>query len=179
VHLALLVLALSLLLSGPALATEDADEMRNHIEELVARNAWSGADRAYETLVDSGIRLTGYEHFLAGRAALALGKINRAVERFEQAQKSDQKDAATEMLAQINGQYGTAKLKLPASHKGGVPLRARDPQIDPVFRLVVEQAKKTLEADGSYSGLMPLGRYKLGQTAFEVTGDKPVKAKLS
>lgn len=166
---------LAVLFAGPSHAQEDEPDPRQQIEELVARNAWSAADRVYIALLDQGLRLDDADHFRGARAAMALGRINDAVARLEQARKHPESQP---LLDQIATGYGAVKLSVPGSHSGGVPFRSTDAMIDPLHRTVVQAAKEALESDGSYKGLLPLGNYKIGDTAFEVVIDGTAKAKL-
>ncbi len=174
----LLTLLLLTTAVGPAWAGDAEDELREQIEQLVARNAWSGADRAYEILSERGVRMGYREHWLGGQAAGALGDAAAALDRFELAKKIDDTQEIQDQIQQIHETYGSAKLKVPGNWSGGVPLRTRDAIIDPTQRLVIERAKTILGETGKFNGLLPQGRYMLGETAFEVTGDKTAKAKL-
>lgn len=164
-------------LASPAFA-ETVDELRTEIEQRVAQNNWQAADRAYRSLVDQG-RASAQDHLLGGQAARALGLVNDALARLESAQKMDKDNAeATRHLGEIAERYGEVKLKTAGSWEGGVPLRTASPIIDAEFRQVVLQAKKQLEAEHSYAGLLPLGAFKLGDVEFEVVADEVTKASL-
>lgn len=165
-------LALFLLLA-PAARAETDEELRAELQERVARNNWAGADRAYVALADQS-KPTPTDHRLGGQAARAMGHVNDAADRLEKAAKTDEEAAA--ILAEIERRFGEVKLKV--TGEGGVPLRAKAPLIDSEYRLVVEAAKKQLEASGSYNGLLPLGGFTLGDQEFTVTADKPAKATL-
>ncbi|NCG17788.1 MAG: hypothetical protein GWP91_02080 [Rhodobacterales bacterium] len=175
----LLVLAMS---TAPALADDtenvDVEDVRRQIEQRVARNAWSGADRAYLILKDQGVRLSARDHLLGGLAAQALGDIDSALTRFELTQKQQDDEEIQDRIQKILQAYGQAKLKVPRDWSGGIPLRALSPIVDPTRRLVIDNAKRKLTTDGRFSGLLPRGRYQLGEVAFEVTGDKLAKGKL-
>ena len=69
-------------------------------------------------------------------------------------------------------------LKLPGSHEGAVPLRPRMPFVDPVQRLCLDGAKKSLGETGRYQGLLPIGGYRFGEGEFEVLPAEHTKAKL-
>ena len=129
-------------------------------------------------LKEQGIRLSARDHLLGGLAAQALGDVDSALNRFELAQKQQDDEEIQQHIQQIQEAYGLAKLKIPKAWSGGIPLRADNPIVDPTQRLVIENAKKRLSADGKFSGLLPRGRYLLGETEFEVTGDTTAKGKL-
>jgi len=165
-----------MLSTGTAVAQESSEDLRKEIEVLVARNAWSGADRAYTTLIEDKVKLDPTDHFRGARAAMALGNINDTVERLERA---DGHEEARTLLAEILAAYGEVKLAVPGSHSGGVPLRPAGPMVDATHRAVLEAAKDALQETGKYKGLLPVGTYKLGATPFDVIVGSTTKAKLS
>ena len=175
----LLILSMWMATTAWAGKTEVSEEaLRAAIETEVARNAWAEADRAYVLLIDAGIRLDAREHLLAGQAARAMGRVNDALTRFELSARLEQTPEAEEEIARITQEYGQVDLKIPGGWEGAVPLKARTPLVDPLLRLQLEEARKVLAAEGRYRGLLPLGGYRLGETAFEVTREEPVKVKL-
>lgn len=166
------------LLSAPAHAGESADQIRDRIEQSVARNAWADADRAYTALLGTGARATYRDHLLAGQAARALGDVNAALARFERARRVDDTAEVVQQIERIQERYGQVKLKVPGKHSGGVALNPRAPVIDAELRSVIEHARRTLTQTGRYKGLLPVGGYRLGQTDLEVSNHATTRATL-
>ena len=165
------------MLSSPvAAAAQTYQEWHEQLEQSVARNAWDAADAAYRGVLDTTKKPTPLEHVLGARAALALGNINDAIERLEEA--DGEEEFVAQSLGEVRNNYADAKLKVPGSHSGSVSLVARDNPIDPAKRRTVELTRKALEAKGKYSGLLPVGRYRLGKTEFEVVIGEMAKAKF-
>ena len=177
-HLTLSTLLVLALFSAPAHAGESADQIRDRIEQSVARNACADADRAYLALLGTGARATYRDHLLAGQAARALGDVNAALARFERARRAEDTSEISEQIERIQDRYGQVKLKVPGKHSGGVALSPRSPVIDAELRAVIEHARRTLAQDGRYKGLLPVGGYRLGRTDLEVSNQVTTRATL-
>ena len=49
---------------------------------------------------------------------------------------------------------------------------------NPEYRIAFTHAQEALTEDGRYEGVLPLGRYQLGEVAFEVFGGEPLVVKV-
>ena len=80
--------------------------------------------------------------------------------------------------AVIEASYGQVTLK--ARHKPDAPpaLLGEDLGFNPEYRIAFTHAQDALTEDGRYDGVLPLGRYQLGEVAFEVFGGEPLIVKV-
>lgn len=162
-------------LGTPSLASaQDRQEWHDQLIQRVARNSWDGADAAYVGLLETAGTATPDEHLLGAKASLALGNINDAAARLEGADDTDAE--VIKELTRLRERYAAAKLKA-SGGRNAASLVARDNPIDSAERRTVELAGKALQSEGKYRGLLPIGRYRLGETEFEVVAGQTAKAK--
>lgn len=167
-------------LGTPAFAGEaEAEHVRlqNEIGSLVARSAWRGADRVYEQMVALRLPLTFDDHWLGAQTAKALGNVNDTHVRLKAAEALGPTELLYEELAQLYAAYGMVKVKVSKDHEQPV-LRTLEMPFDPVMARTIDAARVAVEADNAYDGLLPLGRYEVAGTRFDVIGEPLVKIKV-
>jgi len=152
-----------------------ADEMAR----LSAENRWDGVDNHYHTLVGlRGAEPTYHDHWLGAQAASARGDVQATWDRLQQALSVEFTDDALSWWAELTAQYGEVSISVRRSYDGSRDLSVARMPLDPEPRATISAAQGALAVTDSYRGLLPLGQYRLGETAFEVVGGPVVNVTL-
>jgi hypothetical protein len=151
---------------------EAAEHVRltEEMRRLSARNTWKGVEAAYQALIElerKGETLTYEDHFLGAQAARGLGDINATYGRLHLAAHLDEQTEVVEWLADIDANYGPVELS--ARSKEPVRLEAATMPFAPDKRAAIAAAAAAMQATRTYSGLLPVGDYTLGEKRFTVT----------
>jgi hypothetical protein len=176
--LALVGLALSPRVAGAADDREalEAEHVRlaEEMRMLASRNAWRGVEDSYEkldALADRGVVLTVDDIWFGAQAARSLGDLSTAYARLKTAQALGTNDAIDQWVEDIESSYGPVELSVDARYGGSFALTPAEMPFDPEGRSAIEAAQESITETRAYRGLLPLGRYELGDRSFEV-GDE-------
>lgn len=180
-----LATAFSVLSCSSALATpwsEDAEARRlvQEMNDLAERNAWVGVSRAYErVLALPDVDLDTATHWLAAEASRNQGDMVMAWVRLNQVLSVEPLHSnAIYQRAVIEASYGEVTLRTPGGPDPTPVLMGEDLGFNPEYRFAFEHAQEALDEFGRYEGLLPLGRYQLGEVEFEVLGGDPLMVKV-
>ena len=178
-----LLFGIMMLLAQPAFAGPQAEynRLQEEATKLAARNAWKGVDRVYvqlTVLAEKGIPLSYSDHMMGATASKSLGSVNDTWTRVTAANEMDPTIQSFEMLAVIFANYGPVSLRIKKNWEGDTELVAKDLGFNPEQQRVVQQARKDLEEERNYAGLLPLGRYVLGDKKFDIVGGPLVEVLL-
>jgi hypothetical protein len=167
-----------LLCAALAWATPRSDDERSLLSEemhaLAVDGAWEQVDRVYDALDTLKAPLSFEDHVVGAKAAHALGSVNAHHVRLSRAAELNGTEPIFVQLAELEAYYGTVHL---VALRDGVSLRITDSPGDPVQRHTIDLASGAVTRHGSYHGLLPLGRYSLGQRQFEVVGGPTVRVR--
>lgn len=159
-----------------AAAEAEVQRLREQLRGLAGRSHWSGVDELYQRMVAVDPEgLTLEDHLRGIEAAEALGRPDLAWPRVKAALTLSDSEELIERYARLSVFYGEVSLKLDRSWTGPATLEATPMPLDPVQRRVIEAAQEALAEGGSYTGLLPLGMYRVGQTRFGVVGGPVVE----
>lgn len=162
-----------------AAAPDRAEYVRlgRELEQLAARNAWSGVERTYHKLRQTGIAL-GFEHHFAGaQAARALGDVHAARRRLDAAHALREDPQVVNWMFEIDSKYGRVTLACePGKHR--LELTAENVPFQPDMRQAVEFAARRVAERCAFDGLLPHGSYSFGGHPFVVQGVQAVKIDL-
>ena len=150
--------------------TRLSEEMRM----LASRNAWRGVEDSYgklEALHDRGVELSVDDVWFGAQAARSLGDLSTAYTRLKTAQSLGSNEAIDQWVADIESSYGPVELSVDSHYEGSFALVPAEMPFDPEGRGAIESAQKSIADTRAYSGLLPLGRYELGDRSFEVGAD--------
>lgn len=164
----LAVVAMFLVPRGAFGACDRAEFQRLSGEQtkLAQRNAWSGVERTYDRLRDTGCDLTFDQHQLAAEAARVRGKSADQYERLQVALAVREDAAARAQLAALEENYGRVVIKGDARRP---PALTRDPlPFAPDQRKSIEWAQTVLAETGRFEGLLPAGTYEVGASTLKV-----------
>jgi hypothetical protein len=157
----------------------EVDRLVNEMRALGARGAWDGVDRAWRAALAVDAALVPPEaHVLGAHAAQNTGSMNDCWTRLQMAHAVAPTDETAEWIARIYANYGEVSLRASGSWKGLVVLEALDPTFLPDATLTVEAARRSLLDVRAYDGLLPSGRYRVGDKAFEIIGGPRVEVVL-
>ena len=167
-------LALLVVLFAPGIASacDMAEKLRLSEEEkkLASRNAWSGVERAYESLQATKCDLGFEQHFLGAEAARYLGKVFEQYERLTLSKtvatdaQAEELPKIEESLAGIDAAYGRVEI-VGDPRRRPVLTRAEMP-FAPDQRKAIEWAQTVVAETGSFKGMLPLGPYTVGEIEF-------------
>lgn len=175
----LLFLLFLLLAAPPAAEASEAERTRltQEMGKLVARGAWKGADRAYTELTAlEGAELSYDEHLLGAQIARTLGNTNDTHQRLKAAEAIDPTEEVYVELAQLFAAYGLVEIRVTrkaAAHE----LSALELPFDGAMVRTIEAARDQLRETRRYQGLLPLGRYRIGEHRFDVIGEPLLQVK--
>lgn len=165
------LLALAVLLSAtPAFALDAATEAEYHrlaakLENLAERNAWTGAERTYQSMSELGMELTFKDHFQGAQAARAVGDVTSARKRLDICSKMQENEEVLDWLWQIDQTYGTVHL---FADVGAVELKANVTPFDPNQLSAIQFAQNSVATTGTFEGLLPKGDYTFGPFDLQV-----------
>jgi hypothetical protein len=160
---------MSLMVPATAFAEcEEAERLRlaDEAKKLAQRNAWSGVERAYTSLLETKCVLTFDDHFLGAQSARYLGKTFEMYTRLGDARALDQRSEIIENMEAIDMNYGRVDLRGDARFRPELTREAMP--FAPDQRKSIEWAQEVIANTGSFNGMLPKGEYGVGGTAFAV-----------
>ena len=168
-------------LLAPAIAEagtkEDAEHTRlaEEMRRLASRNAWRGVEAAYQKMLPlqrRDVTLTFDDHYIGAQAASNLGNINDTYRRLKRAvavaEEVEQTRQAGNWLREIEGSYGQVELKVDPRYTGEATLSVVQMPFATDQRAAYDRAQAKVSRDGSYTGLLPVGKYTFGDSSFTV-----------
>lgn len=162
----------------------DAEALRlsDEIVRLAQKTAWTGVERKYGELESlKKVEVSGHVHLLGAQAARQRGDVAAAYVRAQRALQvdpSDQEvvDEASRWLADFLVNYGQVEIQLSVGFKGEPTVQALDGAgFNPKIRQSMAVVETHLVRDRHYAGFLPLGRYRIGQTDFDIYGGPKVE----
>lgn len=175
-------LLLFLLSFGVAHADERSQaELDRYVEDmngLVERQQWVGVERQYAKIMEmKGVDIPRSVHVTAAMAARERGDIAQMVARLERAQELEKDEETTRWLNELSEQFSYVELR-------SVPPRSvtLEPGLMPFApdqRKAVELATLSLDQNGEFVGMLPVGMYTLQGVSFEVTAGVTARVELS
>lgn len=157
----------------------EVDRLLNEMRALSARGAWDGVDRAWRAAMAVDPALVPAEaHVLGAHAAQNNGSMNGCWERLHRAHALSPTDETAEWIARIYANYGEVSLRATGGWKGLVLLDALDPTFSPDATHTLDAARQALLDARAYEGLLPLGRYRVGDEPFDIVGGPRVSVVL-
>jgi hypothetical protein len=161
--------AFSLML--PTVAQAECDEsekvrLSGEIKKLAQRNAWTGVERSYAALLNTGCVLNFKENQLGAESARYLGKTWEMYERLAAAKDLDPQPPILESLSGLDANYGRVEIRGDARRR---PVLSREAMpFAPDQRKSIEWAIEVVTGTGSFKGMLPLGDYVVGEIPFSV-----------
>ncbi len=180
-----LLLAL-FLLTAPGSATSpelkaETTRLSAELRERVAAGRWEAADGSYRRLSTlEGAALSYEDHWAGFLAAQSLGDAIAQAQRLEAARAVRATEDTDYALAMLMAWYGRVDLHVSKRLDPRPTLTMEVVPFEPDQRRVLEAANEAILREGSYSGLLPLGIYRIGETRFDIVGEElpvPVKVK--
>ena len=148
--------------------------LHDEMQRLAKRQVWTGVARLYAEIEElEGVQLT-YDDYVAGAmAARHEGEVLLAYERLTEAAKIDGTREVIEWLWSIDTAYG--RVQLSTDPPGPTTLSIEQMPMLPDQRAAVEAARRKIEEEGIYDGMLPEGTYTFADQTFTVTaGPKEV-----
>jgi hypothetical protein len=153
-------------------AQAEAVRLSEEMGRLAKRTAWRGVDDAYLKLLElerKGAVPTYKDHYVGAEAARALGDINATWQRLNRAKAVQATDEVASWLADIDANYGRAKLSASEKYEGTLALGMAELPFAPDQRQAVTRAQGLVAQSRNYDGLLPFGSYTYGDATFELS----------
>jgi hypothetical protein len=166
------VLIVSFLLgaSTPAFAAPGDDAARAEyvrlsaeLKRLSEKNAWTGVERTYQAILETGVDPTYDDYFYAAHAARSFGDVTAARDRLLLANDIREEREVMDWLWEIDSSYGKVALM---SDPGTHALEPDAMPFHPDRAATVQYAQQQITETGAYEGFLPEGEYSFGR--FEV-----------
>jgi len=158
----------------------EARRLVTEMNDLARRNAWAGVSQTYERAIAlPGVNYDSAVHWLAAEAARNEGDMVITWRRLNRVlQIEPLHPDAIYQRAVIEASYGQVTLKARSKPDAPPALLGEDLGFNPEYRIAFTHAQEALTEAGRYEGVLPLGRYQLGEVAFEVFGGEPLLVKV-
>lgn len=164
---------------GPNESEETAAEitrLTGEMRRLAQRNAWTGVEANYKALLTltAPDALPAKTHKMGAEAARALGDASETYSRLILAKAAAEKageptQEIVDWMNDMNENYGRVEIKVDRKYKGELNLVTGVPPFAPDQRAALATAAAELAENRSFSGLLPVGTYSVGDQTFTVT----------
>ena len=179
--------ALALLLSTTSLAQEEVQaidveqeemteaakkaeyrRLSEELHKLATRNAWTGVERFYKQLEETGVPIQFDELITGAHSARAIGDTKLARTRLVTASKLKEQRDVIEWLWEIDEAYGTVYLACDPDRKKRPELGIKAMPFDPNQAKSVHFAQEQVSENCLFDGMLPGGKYTVGPYNFQV-----------
>ncbi|MCA9491836.1 MAG: hypothetical protein KC621_18015 [Myxococcales bacterium] len=160
-----------------ASACDETEKLRLAEEQrkLASRNAWTGVERMYDSLLETKCELGFEQHYLGAEAAKLLGKVLEQHERLTVALASAPTEVDPDHPERSGEAIQSAISAIEADYRR-VDIQG-DPRRRPVLtrpempfatdqRKAIEWAQTVVSETGSFKGMLPFGAYVVGDQEF-------------
>ncbi len=167
----LALLCLTLVTLEPVFAVEPSASQRAEyrrqtveLHKLAQREAWSGVERFYLSISAGAVEPSSADHVAAAHAAASRGEVHAVRDRLMSAHRLEEDREVVEWLWSIDTNFGEVEVVA----AGGNPLTVERLPFDRSKAAAVAYAQDAIDSDDQFAGLLPAGRYLLGETVFVV-----------
>ncbi len=161
-------------LAGPKAAQiAEARRLSQEMNTLAERNAWKGVERNYVQLISldgRSVSVSPRDHLLGAQAAEQRGSMFDVWRRLRAAQEAGFDGETARWLATIETSFDRVVIEVSPVFAEVPFLEARDMGFDPAAQRTIAAARESLASRRGFDGLLPLGRYHIDATEFEVLG---------
>ncbi len=164
-------------LARDQVAQAERDRLLEEMRTRSAARQWAAVERAYRQLHALGLEVPFEAHVLAAHAAQSSGDVEGAILRLEAALAVRPDPEVRSWLNELRQAYGRVVLETRGGT--GLLLEPLEPFFQPDRRAQVEAAARALAQTGTYVGMLPVGRYRLGDREFDVSPGVAVQVTLS
>jgi hypothetical protein len=154
------------------------------LENLARKSAWPGVDRTFKELEALGLPLSLADYLLGAQAAIQGGDLFLGLSRVQIGLAASTADEdpnspysrAKELATSIESRFGQVRISL-GTKKTCIPVLMLSPlPFAEDERVAFEQARKRIQEDRSFTGLLPAGSYKIDTNSFSVEAGQPMQA---
>ncbi len=174
----ILLLLLSVDFSFAASEEKEAERVRisGDMDRFSKRGNWKAVEKKYKEILGLGLDIPFEDHLLGAQAAFNLGKVKqtclileRAIElAADSSELAEAKASAESWLSEIYSTFFPVELSISKSFDGPRDLQISELPFMPEEQDAYNKAKKTLEEQGTFKGMLPVGEYMLGGQSFVV-----------
>lgn len=170
-------------LSTEVLADEFTDQAEYErisidMEKMGKNGVWVGVDKRYRNLEKLGVDIQ-FEHYVLGaQAAQELGNILECKKRLSEALEIRPKKKQLKLWYEgIDNNYGYVALF--ATSKKVASLEQQSMVADPVQQKAIAFAQQSLERNGEFEGMIPIGEYNFSGQKFRLRAGIAVQLDIS
>ena len=153
------------------------DRLLSEMTKFSKTQSWSGVNKRFGEMEKLGLEIGANELLMAAQASQGLGDIYQAKDRVSRALLLKEKKSTRKWYTQLNNNYG--QVTLIARNKSARSLDQLQITMDPVQRQAIVFAQESLENNGEFRGLLPLGEYNFGGQVFVVKPDMDIHLEIS
>ena len=160
--------------------TDQAEYERISIDmEKMGRNGiWTGVDKRYKDLEKLGVNIQFDHYVLGAQAAQELGDILECKKRLSEALEIKPKKKQLKLWYEaIDNNYGYVALF--ATSKKVAALERQNMVADPVHQKAIAFAQQSLDNDGEFEGMIPIGEYNFSGQKFRLRAGIAVQLDIS
>lgn len=176
----MLGLLLLLLTTTPSLASQEGSvelseyhRLHDEMDRLATKRAWTGVERTWRALVETGVEPTDDDRIIAAHAALARGDLDAARERLLVVAGRSENREVIDTLFRIDNDYGRVTLA------GSYELVQETKPFLPEAEAASARATAHVAETGTFEGFLPPGRYRFGYDVIEVVAGESLELELT
>ena len=162
-----------------AAATSEADAERVRLSEDMARMAkrgnWRAVDKKYRQIAAlRKVDIPFEDHMMGAQASFNLGDIASTRQRIVLALDVQENEEALQWLEGIDAAFVSIDISIDNSYDGDRELKMTELPFMPEEQDAYNRAKRMLADKGQFAGMLPVGEYSIGETAFLIAaGEEP------
>lgn len=139
-------------------ARGNAESVRlsHDMKRLASRNAWSGVERIFQLILETGVTPSWDDYISAAHAARTTGDVTAVRERLLAANIIQESKEVHDWLWTIDNEYGQTQL---AADKKYAKLDVAVMPFNPDQVAAIKYAQSSLEEEGIFEGFLPAGDY--------------------
>ena len=167
-----------------AAATSEADAERVRLSEDMARMAkrgnWRAVDKKYRQIAAlRKVDIPFEDHMMGAQASFNLGDIASTRQRIVLALDVQENEEALQWLEGIDAAFVSIDISIDNSYDGDRELKMAELPFMPEEQDAYNRAKRILADKGQFAGMLPVGEYSIGETAFLIAaGEEPEPVRI-
>jgi len=142
--------------------------LTQEIEKLASRNAWTGVERTYQAILETGVAPSFSDHVAGAQSSRVVGNMSQTHERLSAATELQEDAEVMDWLWEIDSNYGRVYLVCDLNPKDPMALTAGAMPFDPAMASSVRFAIDKVATECLFDGFLPKGTYVFGTKEFAV-----------
>ena len=150
------------------------------MEKLSKRQIWEGVEKQFVKLEALSVSIE-YNHYLLGaQSSQEMGNIYVALQRLKRAKGIKKRQSTQDWIDNIEREYGLVNIEVSSRRKRKTAkIIPANPPLDPVKIGAINFAQQQIVSEGTFYGMLPLGKYELVGQKFELSTGLTISLKIS